>query len=83
MYTSQVDFLLIDRINHALKEASLPYEVHAYSGCAACGLHLVFQEDTRRKEALAVINKVLKTKWLAIVENEQDPAMLYVKSTFE
>lgn len=83
MYTSQVDFLLIDRINHALKEASLPYEVHAYSGCAACGLHLAFQEDRHRKEALDVINKILKTKWLAIVENEQDPTMLYVKSTFE
>lgn len=83
MYTTQVDFLLIDRINHALKEHHLAYEVHAYSGCAACGLHLVYDEDHDRQEALQIINQVLKTKWLMLVENEQDPTMLYVKSTFE
>lgn len=82
MYTSQVDFQLIDQINHALKKAGLSYEVHSYSGCAACGLHLIGEGENREK-ALAVIDAELNKKWLKLIENEDDPSMLYVESKFD
>lgn len=82
MYQTQVDFQLIDAINHALKKANLPFEVHSYSGCAACGLQLRGSGE-KRSEALKIINQELNRKWLKLAENEEDPRMLYVLSKFD
>lgn len=82
MYQTQVDFQLIDKINHALKKAGLSFEVHSYSGCAACGLQLR-GEGEKRSEALKIIDQELNKKWLKLAENEEDPSMLYVISKFD
>lgn len=83
MYQTFVDVAMIEDINRALRDERLPFEVHTYSGCAACGLRLEWTDETQRKDALNVINSVLKKRFLVLVENETDPHMLYVNSRFD
>jgi hypothetical protein len=83
MYQTYVDVGMIEEINRALREEKLPFEVHTYSGCAACGLRLEWDDETEREKALSVIGSILKKHFLVLVENETDQHMLYVNSRFD
>jgi len=78
-----VDFNMIVDINQLLKSQGIEYSIHSIGGCASCGLELRQDgEEYHIDEIIKIINDYLSQKWLKVVQNSDDPMMLYVDSKF-
>jgi len=82
--TSVVDFNMIVEINKLLKDNNIDYSLHSIGSCASCGMELKQNGEVEPIENIIdIINNYLSSKWLKVIQSEENQYILYAVSKFD